>query len=122
RTSIPIAELMGLAAQPAQTASFPATPTLTPKALKRRARIWELSSNLHCSIIGTCLSAGELRRLLVKLKVAGAETVNEHDLHMLGVLLAERPQEGGKLLQKTLDRRHQSAINQFAKAKDDAAL
>jgi hypothetical protein len=41
---------------------------------------------------------------------------------MLGVLLANRPQEGGKLLQKTLDRRHEVALNRFAKAKDDAAI
>ena len=122
RTSRPIAELMGMAAKPAQTASFPVSPTLTPKALKRRARIWELNSNLHCSIIGTCLSAGELKRLLVRLKVPGIETADEHELHMLGVLLADRPKEGAKLLQKALDRRHQGALNQFAKAKDDAAI
>ena len=122
RTSRPIADLMGLAAKPAHTASFPASPTLTPKALKRRARIWELNSNLHCSIIGTCLSAGELKRLLVRLKVPGIETADEHELHMLGVLLADRPKEGAKLLQKALDRRHQGALNQFAKAKDDAAV
>jgi hypothetical protein len=27
----------------------------------RCTRIWELSESLHCSIIGTCLSATELR-------------------------------------------------------------
>ena len=31
----------------------------------RRTRIWEFNTNLHCSIIGTCLSAGELRALAV---------------------------------------------------------
>ena len=60
--------------------------------------------------------------MLVKLKIAGIETADEHELHMLGVLLANRPQEGGKLLQKTLDRRHQVALNQFAKARDDGAI
>ena len=33
-----------------------------------------------------------------------------------------RPQGGAKLIQKALDRRHESAIKQFAKAKDEAAL
>ena len=28
----------------------------------RRTKIWELSGSLHCSIIGTCLTASELRR------------------------------------------------------------
>ena len=109
---------------PAQTAPPPvqANPALKPHALKRRVRIWEINTNLHCSVIGTCLSAAELRRVLVKLKIAGIETADEHELHMLGVLIANRPQEGGKLLQKTLDRRHQVALNQFAKARDDATI
>jgi len=84
---------------------------------KRRTRIWDLHSSLHCSIIGTCLTNGELRRLLLRLKVAGAETAGDHDLHMLGVLLAARPQTGAKHLQKTLDRCHRGALHQFAKAK-----
>jgi hypothetical protein len=114
---------------PTQTAPPPvqANPALKPHALKphalkRRVRIWEINTNLHCSVIGTCLSAAELRRVLVKLKIAGIETADEHELHMLGVLIANRPQEGGKLLQKTLDRRHQVALNQFAKTRDDATI
>jgi hypothetical protein len=89
---------------------------------RRRTQIWELHQSLHCSIIGTCLSSGELRRLLVRLEVDGAETADDHDLHVLGVLLAGRSKTGAKQLQKTLDRRHQTFLNQFAKAKDAAAL
>ena len=92
------------------------------KPQKQRSRIWDLHNSLHCSIVGTCLTTGELRRLLVRLNVVGAEAADNHDLHMLGVLLAGRPQAGGKQLQKTLDRRHQTALNQFAKAKDAAAV
>jgi hypothetical protein len=122
RLKEPTAELLPL---PGQTAPppVPANPAaLKPHAVKRRARIWEINTNVHCSVIGTCLSAAELRRVLVKLRIAGIETADEHELHMLGVLIANRPQEGGKLLQKTLDRRHQVALNQFAKARDDAAI
>jgi hypothetical protein len=89
---------------------------------KRRTQIWDLHHSLHCSIIGTCLSSAELRRLLVRLEVRDAATADDHDLHMMGVLLAGRSKAGGKQLQKALDRTHQSAINQFAKAKDAAAV
>lgn len=89
---------------------------------KQRARIWDLHNSLHCSIVGTCLTSGELRRLLVRLNVKGAETADDHDLHMLGVLLASRPQAGAKVLQKTLDRRHETALRQFAKAKQAPAI
>jgi nicotinamide mononucleotide adenylyltransferase len=89
---------------------------------RRRTQISELHQSLHCSIIGTCLSSAELRRLLVRLEVQGAEIADDHDLHVMGVLLAGRSKAGAKHLQKTLDRRHQPALNQFAKAKDAAAV
>jgi hypothetical protein len=94
---------------------------LSPSS-KRRTQIWELHQSLHCSIIGTCLSSGELRRLLLRLEVQGADIADDHDLHVLGVLLAGRSKANAKHLQKTLDRRHQAFLNQFAKAKDAAAL
>jgi hypothetical protein len=120
RKSRPVAELMTIASDKAADA---AEPFEAPDALRKgRTRIWDLNASLHCSIIGTCLSAGELRRLLIRLRVAGAEATGDHDLHMLGVLLAARPKEGAKLLHKMLDRRHQLAINRFAKAKDAAAV
>ena len=119
----PVSELLGLSSQPPPSAATrPPAPALAPKGKGRRARIWELNSNLHCSIIGTCLSAAELRRLLLRLNIAGVETADEHEVHMLGVLMAGRPKEGAKFLQKALDRRHQGALNQFAKAKEDAAI
>lgn len=121
RTSRPMADLVGLAAKHAQTTQAN-PPALKPKAASRRARIWELNSHLHCSIIGTCLSAGELRRLLVRLKIAGIESADEHELHMLGVLLADRPEQGAKILQKALDRRHEVTLNRFAKAKGDGEI
>ena len=105
----------------ALTPSRDAAAKLAP-ASKRRTQIWELHQSLHCSIIGTCLSSGELRRLLVRLKVEGAEAADDHELHVLGVLLAGRSKTGAKHLQKTLDRRHQAFLNQFARAKDAAAL
>jgi hypothetical protein len=88
----------------------------TPPEIKRR-RVWELSSNLHCSIIGTCLTTRELRQILVKMQVPGAHKESDHELHGRAVLLAGQKNVASKLLQKALDRRHRSAINQFAKAR-----
>ena len=58
----------------------------------------------------------------MRLKVQGAEIADDHDLHILGVLLAGRAKAGAKHLHKALDRRHQPSLNQFAKAKDTAAV
>src|SRR5262245_16328077 len=88
----------------------------------RRSKIWDLSDTLHCSIIGTCLSNAELRHVLVRLKVAGAEAADDHDLHVMGVMLAGRRETGAKLLQRALDRRHGLSIKQYARAKDEETL
>jgi hypothetical protein len=88
----------------------------------RRSRIWELAETLHCSIIGTCLSNAELRHALARLGVNGIEAADDHELHVVGVMLAGRRDAGAKLLQRALDRRHAIAIKQYAKARDEDAL
>jgi hypothetical protein len=94
----------------------------TPPTSKRRTAIWDMHHSMHCSIIGTCLSNAGIRRLLIKLGVHGAESASDHDLHKQGVTLAGRQRGGGKFIQKALDHRHEAAIKQFAKAKDENAL
>lgn len=87
----------------------------------RRTKIWEFSQNLHCSIIGTCLSTGELRAVLSKLGLARPEWT-DHELHHKGVGLSGRHDQAAKLLHKALDRRHKLAISQFGKARTEAEL
>jgi Uncharacterized protein conserved in bacteria (DUF2325) len=94
----------------------------SPPVSRKRSAIWDMHHSVHCSIIGTCLSSAEIRRLLVKLGVPGAGSANDHDLHKQGVALAGRSQGGGKFIQKALDQRHEAAIRQFAKAKDEGTL
>jgi hypothetical protein len=83
----------------------------------RRRRIWELSSSFHCSIIGTCLTTGELRHILVKIRLPGADRETDHELHGRAVLLSVRKEPGSKLLQKALDRRHRTVLDRFGKAR-----
>ena len=82
----------------------------------RRRRIWELAATLHCSIVGTCLNTADLRQLFGKLNDADARTASEHTLHGRAVLAAGRNDVAGKLLNKMLDRRHDTHIKRFAKA------
>jgi hypothetical protein len=87
----------------------------------RRTKIWEFNTNLHCSIIGTCLSTSELRQILKKLGVASPEST-DHELHGAAVSLAGRHDRAAKLLNKALDERHRLAINQFAKVNTEDAV
>jgi hypothetical protein len=95
--------------------------TSAPTGPARRTKIWEFNTNLHCSIIGTCLSTTELRQLLKKLGLASPQST-DHDLHGAAVGLAGRHDKAAKLLHKALDERHRLAINQFAKAGTEEAV
>jgi hypothetical protein len=104
---------LGIAAIPPMLIKREATP--------RRAKIWDFNTNLHCSIIGTCLSTRELRQVLRKLGLASPECT-DHDLHHTAVTLAARRDETARQLHKTLDRRHKLALNQFEKAATESKL
>jgi hypothetical protein len=94
------------------------TPAASPP---RRTKIWEFHSNLHCSIIGTCLSTSELRQVLKKLGIASPGST-DHELHAAAVSLAGRHDKAAKLLHKALDERHRLPINQFARATTEDAV
>lgn len=89
---------------------------------RRRSRLWELDSKLYCSIIGTCLSTGDLRQVLIKLELPDARSLSDHDLHKYGVTLAGQREGCGKFLQKALDKKHRSFISRFDQATDEGEL
>jgi hypothetical protein len=73
---IVIARVQG-ASTPARAFDFRTIPPALIKreAAPRRTKIWEFGANLHCSIIGTCLSTAELRQILRKAGVPLGRTM-----------------------------------------------
>jgi hypothetical protein len=95
---------------------------LVARPPRQRSKLWEFGPNLHCSIIGTCLTTSELRQVFLKIGRKEAAGASEHDVHASAVLIAGKHQAGAKLLHKALDRRHRVAISQFDKAKTAAEV
>lgn len=93
-------------------------PKTAAAAVAKRRCMWELSSNFHCSIVGTCLTTAELREILSRAQLPGCHKASDHELHSTAVLLAGRGDRAAKLLHKALDRRHRCAIGQFSKARN----
>ena len=97
-----------------------------PSGSRRRSRIWDLHHQLHCSIIGTCLSTAELRQVLTRAGMhqarPNAAARSDHDLHGDGVRLAGRHDAIGKILNKALDERHRAAIRHASAADSVEAL
>ncbi|MBV9749869.1 MAG: DUF2325 domain-containing protein [Acetobacteraceae bacterium] len=85
-------------------------------------KLWELNPSVHCSVIGTCLTTGELRKAMVKALRRDVSGLSDHDLHSQAVGLCDQRDEGAKILHKALDRRHQGVISRFAKLPDEDAV
>lgn len=84
-------------------------PVETPR---RRARLWEIDSQWHCTIIGTCLSLGELKAAASRLGVQmRSAKPSAYEIHTGMIHLASREKLVGKALTKLLDRKHAAAIN-----------
>src|SRR5262245_23106842 len=54
----------------------------------RRTRLAELHQHVHCSVIGTCLSAHELRRLIPRHADLVRERASDLEIHQAAVRLA----------------------------------
>jgi hypothetical protein len=117
--------IMNTASTPAQPRPIdfrPPPPMLVKREpAPRRTKIWEFSTNLHCSIVGTCLSTSELRQVLKKFGLA-ADGCTDHDLHAVAVSLASRRDDAARQLNKVLDHRHKLAVSQFARADTEDAV
>ena len=83
-----------------------------------RRRLWELHKSFHCSIIGTCLSTSELRKVLSRVGIR-TDDQSDHELHGQGVSLSSQSDSAGKLLNKLLDERHHLAVKKYSRARTE---
>ena len=89
---------------------------------KRRTKLAELNSHLHCSVIGTCLTTHELRKLVPKFTDLDRQHASDLEIHHAAVELVIAGGAGGKALHKALDERYAGAIRRFEQARDEEAV
>jgi hypothetical protein len=82
-----------------------------------RYKLWELDPGAHCSIIGTCLSLDDLRRISRKANVSIAPDAQDYDIHGYFVTHVGKRSPLSKLTQKTLDRLYAPQIARFHRAR-----
>lgn len=80
-----------------------------------RKKLWEVESDFHCSIIGTCLKLNELRKLLRKCKIQVPKQARDYEIHSVFVSLAGEKTRVTKNLQKMLDRKYRASVDRYAK-------
>jgi hypothetical protein len=91
-------------------------------AKPKRSRLGELDAHLHCSVIGTCLSTVELRRLIPKFCDLDRANATDLEIHEAAVELSIGDGRGCRAMQKLLDERYSGAVRQFAAARDPEEL
>jgi len=87
-----------------------------------RRKLWDFAPNLHCSIIGTCLTTAELRQILEKADGREPRCRTDHELHGEAVRIAATRSEVSRQLQHALERRHQTAVKRFERVKQVSDL
>ena len=89
---------------------------INSKSPSKRHQIWELSAGWQCSIIGTCLPLSDLNVIAKKLRVnISKDSFQDYQLHGFFSHETQNQSKVSKMVQKTLDRRHQLAIKKTRK-------
>jgi len=76
--------------------------------------LWQLDHIYHCSIIGTCLTMEEVKKLLRQLHV-GIDGASTYDVHTAIVTLIAKNNHPSKKVQSYLDKKFKSVIQKTKK-------
>ena len=103
------------AAVPALACGHDHGPRIGTAAPGGRLKLWEIDPGSHCSIIGTCFSLDDLRRLIRKAELNIPVDADDYDIHGYFVLRAAKRAPLAKLMHKALDRKYPTQITRFHK-------
>ncbi|HYI69840.1 MAG TPA: DUF2325 domain-containing protein [Skermanella sp.] len=98
-----------------------AEPSVLSKSARSRRKLWEIPSHLHCSVIGTCLSMDDLRKLTRKGGMRISDDATDYCVHSYFVREAGTEGKLTRLLHKMLDDKHAVDIKRFSAVAGDAA-
>ena len=88
----------------------------------RRIKLWEATDQIHCSVLGTCTSIDDLRRIARKVGIAIKPDASDHQIHGHFVLESTRDTVFTRAYHRFLDNRHEGAIRRVARTKGPVAL
>jgi hypothetical protein len=98
-----------------------AEPSVLSKSARSRRKLWEIPSHLHCSVIGTCLSMDDLRKLTRKGGMRISDDATDYCVHSYFVREAGTESKLARMLHKMLDDKHAVDIRRFSAVASDAA-
>ena len=96
------------------TAALPApspAPSVRPASpAKKRLKIWQIPSGWLCSIVGTCLSASDVERIVRRCGLTFPNHVQTYDIHGFMVARATERDPVAREITRTLDDKHAAML------------
>ena len=93
-----------------------------PAGKKTRRKLWELPHKLHCPVIGTCLDAGELRRIARNAGITQDHRATDYEIHVSFVAAADDRNALSLAAHKAMEKKFAAQVRRFGRARDSAQL
>ncbi|MDP1977193.1 DUF2325 domain-containing protein [Undibacterium sp.] len=100
--------------------SIALTPEATPAGSRRR-RIWDLTHECHCPVIGVCIPLTTLRRIVNK-AMNGQAIAEDYEIHVGAIAECGRRNRLSEAIQQELEQRYARTIQEFRGAKTVEAV
>lgn len=97
-----------------------ASPVTTGTEGGTRRKLWQIATEFHCSIIGTCLTSDDIAWICRRLGLVPASDSRPYEIHRYFVERAGVDGPESRLMQKRLDEVHGGALRRFSRAGDEA--
>lgn len=91
------------------------SPSATSAGKPQRLRPWQMRDNVACSVVGTCLSDGDLQNVLKRVKLTSKPGLASYDLHAFFVEAMSSDTALTRAVQKLLDRRHNGILKRVGR-------
>ncbi|MBI3728328.1 MAG: DUF2325 domain-containing protein [Burkholderiales bacterium] len=95
--------------------SIALTPDTTPAGSRRR-RIWDLTHECHCPVVGVCIPLTTLRRIVNK-AMNGQAIAEDYEIHVGAIAECGRRNRLSEAIQQELEQRYARTIQEFRAAK-----
>ena len=93
-----------------------------PTGRPRRIKLWDCTDQIHCSVVGTCASLDDLRRIARKVGVAIKPDATDYQIHGHFVFECTSDTPFARAFQRFMDNRHEGAIRRVSRTKGPVAL
>jgi hypothetical protein len=100
--------------------SIALTPEATPAGSRRR-RIWDLTHECHCPVVGVCIPLTTLRRIVNK-AMNGQAIAEDYEIHVGAIAECGRRNRLSEAIQQELEQRYARTIQEFRAAKTVEAV